>query len=30
MAPTVLVFTHGPERGLLRTSGLFKKSLSII
>jgi len=24
------VFTHGPERRLLRTSGLFKKSLSII
>ena len=30
MVPTMRVFTHGPERRLLRTSGLFKKSLSII
>jgi len=23
MVPTVLVYTHGPEQGLLRTSGPF-------
>jgi len=30
MVPTVLVFTHGPEQGLLPASSLYKKRLSII